>query len=144
MYDCTWNFSSNCSRNRPLSNIHRDGLRLSLTSQRSVTMRYFMTPESEMRVLTPKLVIIATESRSCIAAAVCSFCSWHDNASKEQKEHTAMTAALRSPRFLLCFILSVFTFRGNRSVRFSWQRVGFLPFGADGVTPSSTLRTTSR
>ena len=53
MYDCTWNFSSNCSKNTPFSKIQRDGLRTVFTSQRSVTMRYFMTPESEIRVLTP-------------------------------------------------------------------------------------------
>ena len=49
----TWNFSSNCSKKTPFSKVQRVGCRTVFTSQRSVTIRYLMTPESLMRVFTP-------------------------------------------------------------------------------------------
>ena len=53
MYASTWNCSSNCSKKMPFINSHRVGCLAVFTSHCSVTMRYLMTPESLIRVLTP-------------------------------------------------------------------------------------------
>ena len=68
---------TNCSRNSPFSNIQREGFLAWFTSQHSATMRYFIMPESETRVLTPYDTIIETESLGLTAGAVCSRPSWH-------------------------------------------------------------------
>ena len=93
-----WNFSSNCSSSIPLSKIQREGTRLVFTSHRSVTIRYLMTPESLMRVLTPYEVIIATESLSWIAGAVCSTGFWQ--AAKTQEIMTPITM-----KYLILYII---------------------------------------
>ena len=71
---------------------------LVFTSHRSVTMRYLMTPESLMSVLTPYEVIIATESLSWIAGAVCSTGFWQ--AAKTQETMTPITM-----KYLILYII---------------------------------------
>jgi hypothetical protein len=74
----------------PFMNSHRDGWRVVLTSQRSVTMRYLMTPESLMSVFTPYEVIIETESSGLMAGAVCSFALLQE----KNKDTTEATSAV--------------------------------------------------
>ena len=94
----------------PLLNIQRDGTRTVFTSHSSATMRYFMTPESEIRVLTPYVTIIDTESRSFMAGAICSFSFLHDDMVIAVK---AINTDRRDKRWLCVFILLAFVFGGR-------------------------------
>ena len=106
----------------PLLNIQRDGTRTVFTSHSSATMRYFMTPESEIRVLTPYVTIIDTESRSFMAGAICSFSFLHDDMVIAVK---AINTDRRDKRWLCVFILLAFVFGGGGN-RFAICAVFFL------------------
>ena len=73
----------------------------------------FVIPESDIKVLTPSVVITATESRSLIAPAVCSTASLHETTRKHEKnkKYTFIKA------FIECY--SNFHFANHRSLNVS-------------------------